>query len=144
MADDPNPCGALLPAEMPILFFHAAGVAMGVEAAAVEGIVDVGEALQSGMAFEALAELLGTGAAPAPAMVLLFKGCEKPFGVGIDGLDAVSALPTAVLQPLPEPLAYYRGPRAFWGVAVREDKIVLLVDVGRLLEPAAALEEARS
>lgn len=144
MADDPNSRGDLLPAEMPLLLFHAAGVALGVEAAAVEGIVDAGEARQSGIAFGTLAGLLGTVGAPAPAKVLLFKGRAEPFGVGIDGLDAVIVLPTTALQPLPEPLSFYRGPRAFWGVAVRENKVVLLVDVDRLLEPAAALEAARS
>lgn len=144
MASEPDSPRAVLPAEMPLLVFQAAGVAMGVEAAAVEGIRDVREARQSGIAFESLAELLGLGAAAAPSKVLIFKGRPEPYGVGIDSLVAVIVLPTSALQPVPQPLSFYRGPRAFWGVAVQDDKVVLLVDVDRLLESAATLAKARS
>lgn len=141
MNDDRNPEGAALPAEMPLLFFRAAGVPLGVEAAAVEGILDAEQARQSGISCASLAERLGAGGAPAPAKVILFKGREGLDGVGVDSIDEIMTIPTAALQPLPEPLAYFRGPRAFWGGTVRANKVVLLVDVDRLVGPAPARGE---
>ena len=136
--------GGALPAEMPLLLFHAAGVALGVEAAAVEGILDAEQARRSGIACGHLAELPGavTASSPTSAKVLLFKGRGDLRGMGIDGLDEIVTIPITALQPLPEPLSCFRGTRTFWGGLVRENKVVLLVDVGRLLEPATAIDEA--
>ena len=138
MAADGMAEGGALPAEMPLLLFHAAGVALGVEAAAVEGIIDAGQARESGIESRNLAELLGTGGAPPPASArkLLLKGRDVRRGLAIDSLDEIVTVPTASLQPLPEPLSCFRGPRMFWGGIVRADKIVLLVDVERLQEAA--------
>jgi chemotaxis signal transduction protein len=142
MAADRNPEGGVLPAEMPLLFFHAAGVALGIEAAAVEGILDTEQARESGIACRNLDELLGAAGASAPAKVLLFKGREDLGGMGIDSLDEIVMIPATALQPLPEPLASFRGPRMFWGGIVRADRIVLLVDVDRLHERSTAIGEA--
>lgn len=144
MIAERNPGGAALPAEMPLLLFHAAGVALGVEAAAVEGVLDVEQARRSGIACRDLAGLLGTVRAisPAPQRNLLLKGREVRCGLGIDSLDEIVSVSTTDLQPLPEPLSYFRGPRTFWAGIVRADKVVLLVDADRLQEPAPAIGEA--
>ena len=142
-ADRPSRGGALA-AEMPLLLFHAAGVALGIEAAAVEGIIDAEEARRSGIACRDLAELLGAAGASAPASKknLLLRGREVRCGVGIDSLDEIVTVPTADLQLLPEPLAGFQAARAFRGGIVRADKVVLLVDVDRLQEPSTAIGEA--
>ncbi len=146
MIADGNPRGGALPAEMPLLLFHAAGVALGVEAAAVEGILDAAQVRQSGIACRDLAELLGAPGATMPAPTakkhLLLKGRELRCGIGIDSIDEIVTIPTAALQPLPEALSLFRGARAFWGGIVRADKVVLLVDVDRLQEPSTAIGEA--
>ena len=134
--------GGGLPADMPLLLFHAAGVALGVEAAAVEGILDDEQARQSGVACRDLTELPGATRAPAAAKKLLLKGRDARCTIGIDSLDEIVTIPWTALQPLPEPLTYFRSPRAFWGGIVRADKVVLLVDVDRLQEPAPAVGEA--
>lgn len=143
MTTDGNPEGRDLPAELPLLLFHAAGVALGVEAAAVERILDAEQARQSEVACRDLAELLGTAGTPvsAPKKQLLLKGRGLRCGIGIDSIDGIVAIPTAALQPLPEPLAHFQGTRTFWGGMVRADKVVLLVDPDRLLESARALAD---
>lgn len=143
MAADGEPAGGALPAALPLLLFHAAGMALGVETVAVEGVVDAEGARQSGIASRDLAELLGLAGAPAPAsnMRLLLKGRDARCALAIDSLDEIVAIPTAALQPLPELLAHFRRPRAFWGGLVRGDKIVLLVDVDRLQQAAPAMQE---
>ncbi len=144
MANDRTRSDAVLPAEVPLVLFHAAGVALGVEASAIEGVLDAGQARQSGISSGTLAELLGTSAAAEPpaAKVLLVKRREDRFGMGVDSLDEIAAIPTTALQLLPEPLSYFRGPRTFWGATVRAGQVVLLVDVDRLPKPAAAPGEA--
>jgi len=143
MSAERSPARAAHPAELPLLLFHAAGVALGVEAAAVEGILDAEQARRSGIECRDLAEMLGIAVAPSPASgkKLLLKGREARCGIGIDSLDEIVTVPTATLQPLPEPLAHFRGPRTFRGGIVRENKVVLLVDVDRLQEPAPAIDE---
>lgn len=140
MAADRTPAGAALPAELSLLLFRAAGAALGVEAAAVEGILDAGVARSSGIRCRRLGELLRAPGPPGAAegTVLVFRGREEPYGVGIDGLDDVVSLPTTALQPLPGILRAAPGPRAYWGGFVRSGKVVLLVDVDRLRETAAA------
>lgn len=142
MTADRSPAGGVIPAEMPLLLFHAAGVALGVEAAAVEGILDAEQARRSGIACMDLAELLGVVGAPAPNKHLVVRDRGARCGIGIDSLDEIVTLPTTALQPLPEPLSYFRGARTFWGGIVRADKVVLLVDVERLQDPAPAIGEA--
>lgn len=139
MAADRGPGVPALPAEMSFLLFHAAGAALGVEAAAVAGVLDAGAARRAGIRCRALGELLRAPGPPGPGegTVLLFRGRDETHGIGIDGLDEVVSLPTAALQPLPELLRPSRAPGAYWGAVVRSDKVVLLVDVGRLQEPAA-------
>lgn len=143
MTIDGNPESDELPAELPLLLFHAAGVALGVEAAAVEGILDAEQARKSGVACRDLAELLGIVGTPvsAPQKQLLLKGRGMRCGIGIDSIDEIVAIPTAALQPLPEPLAHFQGTRTFWGGIVRADRVVLLVDADRLQESARALAE---
>jgi len=128
-----------VPAELPLLLFHAAGVALGVEAAAVESIVDAEQARRDGIACRDLAELIGLARTPAraPQKSLLLRGRGERCWFGIDSLDEIVTIPTAELQPLPEPLAQFKAPRVFWGGIVRENRVVLLVDVDRLQEPAA-------
>lgn len=145
MAADGKPAGCVLPAQMPLLLFHAAGVALGVETAAVEGVVDEEGARRAGIACRELAGLLGVAGAPAPASdkKLLLKARDARCGIAIDSLDEIVTVAAAALQPLPEPLAYFRGPRVFWGGLVREDRIVLLLDVDRLQQAAWAMQETR-
>jgi len=144
MAAERNPEGSVLPAEMPLLLFRAAGVPLGVEAAAVEGILDAEQARQSGIACRGLAQLLGSAPETSAAvnMHLLLKSRKERCGLGIDGLDEFVTVPTAALQPLPAPLAFFRGPRTFWAGMVRGNKVVLLVDADRLQEPSPAIDEA--
>jgi len=141
MTAECRPEGAVLPAEMPLLLFHAAGVALGVEAVAVEGILDAEQARQAGVACRDLAELFGAGGrtGPAPDKQLLLRGARR--GIGIDSLDEIVTIPTTALQPLPALLSYDRRPGAFWGGIVRENKVVLLLDAERFLEPATATDE---
>lgn len=129
-----------LPAELSLLLFRAAGAALGVEAAAVEGIVDAGSARRSGIRCSALGELFRAPGPPGvrEGAVLLFRGREELCGIGVDGLDEVVSLPLADLQPLPELLRRSPGTGAYWGAVVRSEKVVLLVDADRLQESAAA------
>lgn len=137
MAADRSAAAGVLPAQMPLLLFRAAGAALGVEAAAVEGILDAEQARPSGIAFG------DPGGAPAPASarVLLFKGRGERRGLRVDSVDEIVTLPTSELQPLPGLLSSLPGARAFWGCVVRADKVVLLVDVDRLHEQPTAVNE---
>lgn len=146
MTGERDAAGAARPAEVQLLLFHAAGVALGVETAAVARVLDAGSARPPGAAGGALEELFAPLAAPAraPGKALLFKGRPSACTLEVDSLDEIVTIPTSALQPLPKPLAFFRGPRAFRGGIVRGDRVVLLVDADRLQQAAAAPGEARS
>jgi len=129
------------PAELSLLLFHAAGAALGVEAAAVEGVMDANLARRSGLVCRDLAELLGAGGTGRSPARLVLVCREAPCGIGIDSLDEILAVPTKDLRLLPGLFAQFPGARAFWGGIVRARRVVLLVDVDRLLEPMTAFGE---
>jgi len=141
MSAEPAATVRALHAELPLLLFHAAGAALGVETAAVEGVMDADLARRSGLVCRDLADLLGAAGTgmPPPRLVLVCR--EAPCGIGIDSLDAIVTVPTTDLRLLPELFAQFPGARAFWGGIVRARRVVLLVDVVRLLEPMTAFGE---
>lgn len=144
MAADQSAERDAIPKEMPLLLFHAAGVALGVEAVAVEAILDSEQARQSGVKCLDLAELLGSVAVPSTASNrnLLLKGRVAWCGLAIDTLDELVTIPTTAMQLLPAVLFGFQGPCAFWGGIVRANKVVLLVDVDRLQDQSLASGEA--
>jgi chemotaxis signal transduction protein len=139
MGAEPATGAPALPAELQLLLFHAAGAALGVEAAAVEGVMHADLARRSGLACRDLAELLGVAGSGEPhtRLVLVCRGA--PWGIGIDELDEIATVPVAQLQPLPAAFPQFPGSPVFWGGLVRASRVVLLVDVDRLLEPLTAL-----
>ena len=142
-AQSASPSG-VLPAQMPLLLFHAAGVALGAEAASVERILDAEQAREAGIACRGLVDPRGNPVEPSPApeAALVLMGRDERCGIGIDSLDGIVTVPSTDLQPLPAPLSLFPGPRAVWGGIVREQKVVLLVDVDRLLQRAPAVHES--
>jgi chemotaxis signal transduction protein len=142
MSAEPGAGAGLLPAQLPLLLFHAAGAALGVEAGQVAGVLDAEQARRAGLACRDLAALLGVAGASEGSARLVLAWNGGQCGIGIDSLDELVTVPAAALQPLPEPLRQFRAPRAFWGGIVRGGRVVLLVDVERLLEPTAAICEA--
>ncbi|MDP2157352.1 MAG: chemotaxis protein CheW [Nitrospirota bacterium] len=122
------------PSEIDLLMFNSTGVTMAVDTGQVDCIMNPEQAEQHGISFFTLNEILGLQKEPAPAasIVMLYKHEGKAYGLGVDRLDAIIAVSTRAIQPIPEPLSYFEGPRLFWGAVLHGNNVVLLVDLYRL------------
>lgn len=107
---------------------------MAADAAQVEGIMNPGQAVQQGISFRRLSELLGTDCGPVPvsSKVLLCRDGQELVGFCVDALEAIGPLATEVLRLLPELLLRLPGARPFWGAFTRGKDVVLLIDLHRL------------
>jgi hypothetical protein len=134
MANDPVPGTAALPREVDFLLFGAAGVAIGVEASQVQGIVRASQAEASGIPVATLDGILarGGGASPTDGTVLVFRDGGGTSGLAVDGLDSMESVAIEAIRPLPQLLASGGGPKPFWGVLPRGPEVVLLIDLQRL------------
>jgi len=121
---------------MDLLLFRAADIDIAVDTVQVDSILRLEQADQHKGPFCTLNEILGLeqGASSACSSVILFKdgNREETCGLKVDRLEAIIAVPIRAIQPIPEPLAYFAGPRIFWGVLLRGDRVVLLIDLYRL------------
>ena len=134
MMKDKNMGADSLPAEMDLLMFHSAGVRMAVDAGQVDCIMSSEQTEQQGICPGTLNEILGREEETSPAFstVILYKNGGEAYGLGVDGLDAIIAVPTKAIQPIPKPLSYFAELRLFWGIVLRGNDVVLLVDLYRL------------
>lgn len=143
-AEKVQPC--VLPAEMEFLIFSAAGIKMAVDTGQVDCIMGFHQAEQQGVSSFGLSEILGLAneTAPEPSTVILYRNGSGVCGLGIDRLDEIASVPIETIQPLPQPLSYFAGPRIFWGVVLRGNDAVLLIDLYRLksLKPCEAVPTA--
>lgn len=125
-----------IPTEMDLLMFRAADINMAVDTVQVDSIVRCEQEEQYEGAFCTLNELLGLGKETSSvcSSVILFKNGngEETYGLRVNGLEAIITVPLKAIQPIPEPLAYFAGPRMFWGVLLQGDRVVLLIDLYRL------------
>lgn len=144
MTDEGNVEPDGLPSEMDLLVFKAAGIPIAIDTVQVDCIISSEQAEQQGISCISLDEVLGTAretSALCPT-VLLHK--DEAYGIRVDGLEAIIAVPIETIQPIPEPLSYFAVPRIFWGVVLHENAVVLLIDPYRLkgLNPCEAAAAA--
>lgn len=132
----------VLPEEMELLMFNSAGTKMAIDTVQVDCIMSIQRAEQHGIEARPLSEILGLAneTSPASSTVILFKNEVETYGLGVDRLDEITAVPIGTIQPIPELLSYFAGPRMFWGVVLRGNEVVLLIDLYRLkgLKPCKA------
>ncbi|MBI5076112.1 MAG: chemotaxis protein CheW [Nitrospirae bacterium] len=135
-----------LPAEMDLLVFKAAGIPIAIDTVQVDCIISSEQAEQRGISCLALAEVPGMAkeASALSSTVVLHKHEDEVYGIRVDGLETIVAVPVRTIQPIPEPLSYFAGLRIFWGVVLHENTVVLLLDPYRLkgLNPCEAAATA--
>jgi len=126
-----------LPAEIDLLMFNAAGVKIAVDTVQVGGIMSLEQAGQQGVRSSTLNEILELGkeTSAAPSTVIICRDGGEVYGIKVDWLDAIVAVPVKAIQPIPEPLSFFTGPRMFWGVVLHGSDVVLLIDLYRLKGP---------
>ncbi len=125
-----------IPEEMELLMFSAADMNMAVDTVQVDSILKPEQAEQQGVSICRLDEMAGLEkeTSSAPSTVILFRNEEQDrvYGLGVERLDAIITVPIRAIQPMPEALSSFAGPRMFWGLVLHEDKVVLLIDLYRL------------
>lgn len=123
------------PFSLNLLLFSVAGVTFGVDAEQVEDIFPCrGEVSEDLCWFQ---RELGHGDAPplyeAPVVLAVRGRDETDSWVLIDRLEDVTGIAAGDIRPFPplvEPFALRKG---LWGIVVKGDRMVLLVDFQRLL-----------
>ncbi|MBI5633960.1 MAG: chemotaxis protein CheW [Nitrospirae bacterium] len=126
-----------LPAEIDLLMFNSAGVKIAVDTVQVDGIMSLEQAEQHGVRSSTLNEILEPGIETSsnPSTIIICRDGGEAYGIKVDWLDAIVTVPVKAIQPIPEPLSYFTGPRMFWGAVLRGDDVVLLIDLYRLKGP---------
>ncbi|MDP2168717.1 MAG: chemotaxis protein CheW [Thermodesulfovibrionales bacterium] len=127
--------------EINLLFFKAGGLRMAVEASQVSEMMDAEGAANSGLPLVRLDEMLPLPEGQTTQGKTFLIGGNKPYGVVVDSIDEIAAVGIDSLRPMP-PLAA-SGSVAIWGVCLRGDDILLLVDFQRLAGPVQAEEKER-
>jgi hypothetical protein len=131
--------GAGLPEALSLLTFTVMGIRMGVDTLQVDGMLTPDAARDLGLDFSPLHEVLpfrGGVADYASPRVLVVKGETPPWGILVEEPDDIAPFGLDSLRPLP-PLVESRGPGgAVWGVAVRGEEMILLIDLAKISRPA--------
>lgn len=123
------------PDELQVLTFTLMGVKMGIDTGQIVELMEPDEAEARGWKPFRLSDRLalrGGTAAEHSAKVLLTGKEGTPMAVTIDRPDAILSIPLDDLQPLPRLIASCGGSRAVWGAVVRNDELILLVDLYKL------------
>lgn len=119
-----------------LLLFSVGGVFFGVDAEQVDGTFSCqGEEADDLFWFH---RELGYGddtiVYDAPAILSIKTGDSTSYRVIIDQMEDVTGISTADIYPFPslvEPFALRKG---MWGIMVKDDRLILLVDFFRLLK----------
>lgn len=137
---------AVSPSEMDLLIFSAAGLTLAVDTVQVDCVMSLEQAQQQGISCLPLSTIFGLEPETfsASATVILYRNGTEACGIKVDRLDSIISMPIKTIQPIPEPLSCFAGPRLFWGVILRENKAVLIIDLYRLkdLKSYAAVSAA--
>lgn len=125
-----------------LLLFSVGGVSFGVDAEQVEGTFSW-QGDEEGNVVWFHRELGYAGeeiAYRAPSVLKIRTGGTRDYRVIIDMMEDVARIVTSDIHPFPplvEPFALRRG---MWGIVVKGDRMILLVDFKRLLREQRAAD----
>lgn len=118
-----------------ILVFTVGGVHCGIDGELVGRIITLDEAEARKVKFRWFHQLLPFGGDEVdylrPRVVILKEGGSET-GLVIDQPRDIIEVRVGSIRPLPSLLGTGKGGRVFWGGLVLDEKVVLLVDPGRL------------
>ncbi|OGW33553.1 MAG: hypothetical protein A2X59_11465 [Nitrospirae bacterium GWC2_42_7] len=128
--DDQN-----IPEEIKLLTFSIKGIKMGVDTEQIDEMITADEALARQCNMIDLFEQLpfhGKSVMSGPQKVLMMKESSPLCGIAIDSPDEIISVPVNNIRPLPALALSSRGKMAVWGAFVKNEEIVLLLDLMKL------------
>lgn len=123
------------PDTLPVIVFTVKGVRMGTEVRQVSELLDVREAEARALKTARFDEYIRVRGPAPPAegrRALVVKGGPVPRGIVVDAAEDVTDIAVESIRPIPPLIASASASRAVWGVAMRDDGIIVLVDVSEL------------
>lgn len=125
-----------------LLLFSVGGISFGVDAEQVEGTLAwQGEGSDDPVWFHREMGYAGeTITYRAPSVLMIRSGDARDYRVIIDQMEDVAGVAAADIRPFPplvEPFALRKG---MWGIVVKGDRMILLVDFQRLLREQRAVD----
>lgn len=136
-----------LPGELRLLTFTMMGVRLGVDTAQIDGMATPEAAGELGVAFSPLHEELTFRGGPfgyVSPRVLMIKGETPPRGILVEAPDDITSFGLDSLRPLPPLLEACGMPGAVWGIAVRDEEVIVLLDFYKLNGPCGPAGSVRN
>jgi hypothetical protein len=120
--------------ELELLVFTVAGIIIGVDTEQVAGMISTEQAEEMGMEVSSFHEKISLGGRSVhyrSPKALLIKD-KTPYAIIIELPDDILSVRLDSIRPLPLLLEACTSCPAIWGVAVKQERIILLVDFLRL------------
>jgi len=122
--------------EIKFLVFRIKEVCFGIDMEQISEIMDAGQAekrKKRASRFHEQLNFKGETVVYQAPKILIIRGKEHKPGVIIETPVDITAIPVESIQPLPPLIVGSNGPKAIWGVAVRNSEIIMLVDANEIL-----------
>jgi chemotaxis signal transduction protein len=120
--------------ELELLIFTVGGIAMAVDTAQVEEMLRPAEAERREVETRMFHENLFSGERASsysePMVLMIREG--PPYGIVVDRPDEITKVPLQRIQPLPALIEKHALSKAVWGIALKDDKMIMLVDFYQL------------
>jgi chemotaxis signal transduction protein len=126
---------SVCPEEIRVLIFRAGGIRMGVDASDITEIIDREQAESRALKpFRLIDGAAGgnMGGTDSSINVLVTRKEGLAGAILIERPEDILTIPMDDLQPLPPLIASCGSSRALWGALVRNDEVILLLDIDKL------------
>jgi len=126
------PQGGPCPSEIQLLTFTLAGLKMAADTDQIAEMVDMDKANAMGLPVRTMHDIIRLRMPEAgyrSPRVLVLKNMSSGCGVVIDQPDEVITVPVGSIRPMPQLISRGAAAGPVWGAIVREDDVLLLVDL---------------
>lgn len=120
---------------LPVIVFTVKGVKMAADVDQVVEMLDAREAEARRLTTAGLDDYIsfrGRESSGERRKILLVKDSPTPRAFVVDTADEVATIAVDAIHPMPPLIASARASRALWGLAMRGDEIIVLVDLSDL------------
>ncbi len=123
------------PETIRVLVFTSGGVKVAVDTDQVIKLTGLEEAEGRGWKLSTVPDRLWRRNCAPPnlnARVLMAGSEDTPIALTVDRLEDILSVPISDLRPMPHLISLSGAPAAVWSAMIRNDEVIMLVDLSRL------------
>jgi chemotaxis signal transduction protein len=119
-----------------LVIFTVGGVCFGADAGQIAAICDYTPDTETGDVILLAERFACRGQPPnaSPATILKLKGNNRFCRVAVDRVEEIMEIGNNVIRRLPPLIQTFTAESGIWGVIVRDKKMLLLIDLNRLVK----------